>query len=288
MQKLKRRKGFLKVTGGKVWYEIVGERDETPLLAIHGGPGFPHHTLIPVEQLANERPVIFYDQLGCGYSDRPKDKSLWKKERFLEELQTVVKRLGLKKYHILGHSWGTMLTIEYSLMQPNSLAKIILSSPFLSTKRWITDTNRLRRNLPIKVQQILDKYEKMESIDSKEYKEAEEEFYKRYLCRVRPLPKLFLKNIKEGNMDVYKTMWGNSEFYCSGNLKGTDLTPRLYELKNKTLLICGKYDMATPGTTRYYASLIPNSKVSILSNSSHSPALEETNKYIKVVREFLD
>jgi hypothetical protein len=72
----KRKEGFLEVPGGKVWYEIVGiGKRGTPLLLLHGGPGFTSDYLRPLEALADERPVIFYDQLGGGRSERPDDTS---------------------------------------------------------------------------------------------------------------------------------------------------------------------------------------------------------------------
>ena len=66
------QEGFIEVTGGRVWYRSLGEGG-IPLLCLHGGPGFTHYYLEPLELLADQRQVIFYDQLGCGNSDRPED-----------------------------------------------------------------------------------------------------------------------------------------------------------------------------------------------------------------------
>jgi len=70
--------GYIEVPGGRVWYRITGtDRPGIPVLCLHGGPGMPHDYLEPLADLASSRPVIFYDQLGCGRSDRPADDSLW-------------------------------------------------------------------------------------------------------------------------------------------------------------------------------------------------------------------
>jgi pimeloyl-ACP methyl ester carboxylesterase len=59
--------GYIEVPGGRVWYRIAGtDRPGIPVLCLHGGPGMPHDYLEPLEDLASSRPVIFYDQLGCG------------------------------------------------------------------------------------------------------------------------------------------------------------------------------------------------------------------------------
>ncbi len=87
---MKADEGYIEVPGGRVWYRAVGdETGATPLLCLHGGPGFTHYYLEPLEALAEHRRVIFYDQLGCGRSDRPDDLSLWTVDRFVEELAQV-------------------------------------------------------------------------------------------------------------------------------------------------------------------------------------------------------
>lgn len=279
--------GYIKVPGGKVWYGITGKKKSIPLIVVHGGPGFPHYSLQPLDALSNERPVIFYDQLGCGKSDRPHDTNLWKKERFVKELQEVIAFLKIEKFHMLGNSWGSMLATEYALIKPNGLMGLILSGPFLSVPRWISDANALRKKLPIKLQDTLNKHEIDKTTNSDEYKNAELEFYKRYLCRIYPFPKLKQKTDEEAGLDVYNTMWGPSEFYCTGNLKGHDLTNRLHQIKIPVLLTCGKYDEATPKTVEYYKSLFPNAQMLIFKNSAHMAVLEETELYVKTVRKFL-
>src|SRR2546425_3874548 len=77
------RQGYVQVTGGRVWYRIVGHGPKVPLLVLHGGPGAPSYYLEPLERLGDDRPVVFYDQLGCGRSDIPSDTSLWNVGRFV-------------------------------------------------------------------------------------------------------------------------------------------------------------------------------------------------------------
>ena len=97
--------GRVPVPGGNVWYRSVGEGG-VPLLALHGGPGAPSDYLKPLEQLADRRRVVFYDQLGCGNSDIPDDRSLWTVERFMDELDAVRDALGLDRVHLFGSSWA--------------------------------------------------------------------------------------------------------------------------------------------------------------------------------------
>jgi proline iminopeptidase len=89
--------GYVDVTGGTVWYQVVGNGPGTPLLVVHGGPRIPHYYLKPLAGLGKYRPVIFYDQLGCGKSTAPDDTSLWRIHRFVTELGEVRRALGSKK-----------------------------------------------------------------------------------------------------------------------------------------------------------------------------------------------
>ena len=99
----------------KLWYGRIGSGSGAPALVLHGGPGGNHHNLVAFQTLADERPVIFYDQLRCGKSDRPDNSSLWTAERYFDEVRAVRDGLGLKKYHLIGHLWGTTLGEKESL-----------------------------------------------------------------------------------------------------------------------------------------------------------------------------
>ncbi len=119
--------GFIEVPGGRVWYRAVGDQtDATPLLCLHGGPGFTHYYLEPLETLAEHRRVIFYDQLGCGRSDRPDDVTLWTVDRFVEELAQVHTTLQLERLHLFGSSWGGMLAMQYVLDRQPDLQSLTL------------------------------------------------------------------------------------------------------------------------------------------------------------------
>lgn len=282
------REGHIPVPGGRVWYKIVGSGDTIPLLVLHGGPGFPHNYLKPLESLSDERPVVFYDQLGCGNSDRPEDPNLWHTERFVEELAKVRQSLNLEQAHILGHSWGSMLATDYALTQPEGIVSLILASPPLSIPRWLEDVGTYRKQLPADVQEVLDRNELAGTTESEEYEEAVMEFYRIHLCRMDPWPEVLEQTLVGAGLQVYHTMWGPSEFFMTGNLADYDRTSRVGELVVPTLFTCGRYDEASPDATAWYQSLIPQAEIAIFENSSHTPHLEERELYLQVVREFLN
>lgn len=282
------KEGFIEVTGGKVWYQLNSlESKRTPVIVLHGGPGSSHYSMQGLKVLSEQRPVIFYDQLGCGKSERPTDRNLWKLERFVEEFGQIRRALSLDEVHILGHSWGTTLAAAYMLTNPVGIKSVIFSSSCLSAPLWAEDQERNRQKLPKGVQDTLKRCEEQGTTDSQEYKDATHEFNKRFVCRLDPWPEFLKKGAHLKNPEVYNIMWGPSEFHVTGNLKDFDCTTRLKEIKVPTLYTCGRYDEATPETTEYYHNLTPNSSFHVFENSAHMPYLEETEEYLNVVGEFL-
>ncbi len=281
------REGYLAVPGGEVWYGVVGAGDGAPLLTLHGGPGFPHDYLAPLAALGDERPVIFYDQLGCGRSDRPDDPALWRVERFVEEIARLRAALGLERVHLFGHSWGTMLAVDYLLGRPAGVLSAVLASPCLSMPRWIADLAAYRRALPADVRAALDAHEAAGTTDTPAYGEACFAFYSRHLCRLQPLPPPLLASMQGSGVPVYLQMWGPSEFYVTGSLATYDRADRLPDLALPTLFTCGRYDEATPAATTWYASLVPGAEVAVFEASAHVPHLEESRRYLDTLGAFL-
>jgi L-proline amide hydrolase len=288
------REGRVPFRGFQVWYRIVGgpeEKGKLPLLCLHGGPGATYDYLEPLEVLADTgRRVIFYDQLGGGNSDHPHDPSLWTVGLFVEELGVVRRALGLDRLHILGQSWGGMLGMEYALSRPRGLASLIAVSSPASMRKWVQEANRLRDQLPPAVQEVLLTHERAGTTQDPAYQEAMMVFYRRHLCQLDPWPeplqRSFHKMMK--HPEVYQVMNGPSEFHVIGVIKDWDITARLGEIQVPTLVVSGRHDEATPALAEAVHRGIPGSEWVLFENSSHSVHLEEPEKFLQVVRQFLD
>ncbi|MCD6362810.1 MAG: proline iminopeptidase-family hydrolase [Synergistetes bacterium] len=285
------KEGFIPVKYGKIWFRIVGiDKPGVPLLVLHGGPGMTHYYLESLEALADQRPVIFYDQLGCGNSKATtKNLALFcTVQSFVDEVDTVRKALGLKKVHILGHSWGSMLAVEYMTRKnPKGVLSLILAGPYMSTRRWISDAKSLLKTLPTDIQKTVEECEAQKDFDNPKYQQAMMVFYKLFFCRLDPWPPCLEKAFQTMGYDVYNYMWGPSEFTCTGVLKNHDITQKLKQLKVPVLYICGEFDEARPETTKYYQSITPGAKMYVIKGASHCHHLEKPKIFNKIVREFL-
>ncbi|QOJ16003.1 MAG: proline iminopeptidase-family hydrolase [Planctomycetia bacterium] len=279
------------VTGGDVWCQVVGaDKPGVPLLVLHGGPGVPHDYLLPLNALANQRPVIFYDQLGCGNSERPTDESLWTIERFVDELDEVRMALKLDRVHILGHSWGTMLAVEYMLQRrPPGVISLTLAGPALSMQRWAADQRVWMLELPRPIQEAIRSAESAGTFETLEYQDAVGVFYARHVCRVDPWPDYVQRALSPEKMgrQVYFYMNGPSEFTCTGTIRDYERVDRLREITTPALFICGRYDEATPAATEYYHRNMPGSELAVIENASHLAWVEQPDEYFRVLRAFL-
>ena len=282
------QEGFIEVPGGRVWYRSVGEGGGTPLLCLHGGPGFTHYYLEPLEALADRRQVIFYDQLGCGRSDRPGDLSLWTVDRFVEELAQVRAALGLDRLNLFGSSWGGMLAMQYVLDRQPELESLILCGSPASMIRWVEDCTELLAAEPDEVRRTIREHEEAGFTGCPEYQAAILGFYREHVCRMSPWPAGLERSFAEAGFDVYTTMNGPSEFTVTGTLKTWTVMDRLGEITVPTLLVGGRYDECTPDHMEEMHRRIPGSQLATIEDASHLCFAEQPEKFNELVNAFLD
>jgi proline-specific peptidase len=287
--------GHVPFGGGRTWYRSIEPERElgrVPLLCLHGGPGANWLHLKPYEALADDRRVVFYDQLGAGNSalTEPHEPSLWTPELFVEEVDVVREALGLERVHVLGHSWGGMLGMQYASGGPEGLVSLIVESSPPSVPAWMPELQRLRSELPPEVEATLRRHEEAGTTDDPEYEEAEVFFYRRHLCRVDPWPDWLVEcfGILEANPEVYHAMNGPSEFHVIGTLRDWDITDRLGQIDVPTLLFCGRYDEVTPAMLELAHRGISGSELVVLEESSHMAQAEEPERTLELARGFLE
>jgi proline iminopeptidase len=282
------REGTVQVPGGNVWYKIVGDGPGTPLLLLHGGPGAGHDYLEPLGALGDERPVVFYDQLGCGKSDIPDDPSLWIIERFVEEVGAVRKALGMERVHVLGQSWGGWLAIEYMLSKPAGIVSLTLCNTNASAHGFEASAKGRVAGLPEEVRSVIERCEADGTTDSEEYQGASFTFMQAHVCRAAEWPDYLMRTAANvGASPVYGHMWGPSEFTMTGTLAGWDRRASLGEIKAPTLVVSGPYDEATEELADELVAGISGAEKQMMPDTSHTPWIENPDAFFSVLRDFL-
>jgi proline iminopeptidase len=277
---------YLAVPNGRIWYRRVGSGTGTPVILLHGGPGFSSYYLKSLESLGTDRPVVRYDQLGGGKSDRISDTTLFTIDHFVRELDSLRAALGYEKFHLLGHSWGTILGLEYYRAHPERVVSLTLGSAALDIPAWEKNARRLVKTLSDSAQRAIATREAEGKFDAPDYQQALEEFYGKYVW-LHPVAADLDSTFQTVNQAIYTYMQGPSEFTITGTLKAYNATPFLKSVKVPTLFTVGEFDEANPPTIRKHAAMIPGAKVEVIPGAAHITTWDNPDVMLAVVRRFL-
>jgi proline-specific peptidase len=293
---------------------------KSPIIVIHGGPGFPHNYLLPLRQQAcRGRPIIFYDQAGCGKSIVPSTTPTTtisttfsgktsaadnnKEAKYnpasninthdfpwlldphyyaTKELPTLIQHLGLQQYHLVGHSWGTIIAQLYALEEYPGIQSLTLLGPISDTRlmeqaMWDTTTGNLG-TLPPFVQRQIQYLQANSLFNSKEYLAIDQVLRERFICRTVPWPDCFTEAQDTQNLAIQHAMRGPSMFANGGLLSHFNITSQLIGSPLATLpikLMAGQYDIIQPVVLHALHRNLPLSEITILTESGHAMMIDE-------------
>jgi proline iminopeptidase len=281
--------GFVQVPGGRVWWRRVGAGPKTPLLLLHGGPGAGHNYLLPFLALSADRPVIFYDQLGCGRSDSPPEESLYTIQRSVDEVDAVRRALGLDRIVLFGNSWGSMLSIEYLCQgRGEGVEKLILSGALASISQTVAGMRRLIAAMPNGDGERLAALEAAGAADTPEYAGLVQTFYDRHVCRAQPTPPEVAQSLAiAGESIAYRVMNGPNEFTIVGVIRDWDRRGDLHRIKVPTYITMGEFDEVDLDCHQTLHQGIAGSVFEIFLGGSHMTMNEDPAGYVAAVARFI-
>lgn len=277
---------MLPVPNGRIWYKMTGSGSGMPVILVHGGPGFSSYYLKSLEALGTDRPVIRYDQLGGGKSDKIVDTSLFTIAHFVRELDSLRAALGYDKFHVLGHSWGTIVAYEYYRAHPEHVASIIFGSPVFDIPAYEKRARSLVATLSDSAQTAIRAAEATTKYDTPSYQNAINEFYGRYVYR-HPVEADLDSLFKTANEGIYNYLQGPSEFTITGTLKTYNVRPGLAAINVPTLYTVGEFDEVGPNLVRGFAAATPGAKFKLIPGSAHITTWDNPEVMLRIVREFL-
>lgn len=276
----------LAVHGGNIWYKVSGTGNGTLAVLLHGGPGSSSFYMKPFEDLGIDRQVVRYDQLGGGKSDKITDTTLFTIDHFVAELDSLRSALGVSKWHLVGHSWGAILAVEYYRIHPEHVVSLSLCSPALDLPAWAENARQLLTTMSDSAQEAIRKAEASKKYDDPSYMNALNEFYGKYFVR-RPVAADMDSMMATYNLEMYNYMQGPSEFAITGTLKDYDAKPFLPQIGVPTLYTVGEFDGANPALVKRFASLTPGAQVAVLPGAAHITPWDARDENVRIVAEFL-
>lgn len=279
----------------KVWTKRIGNNPKIKLLLLNGGPGATHEYFECMESFLPKEGIefIYYDQLGCGNSDNPKDTAMWDLNRYVEEVEQVRTALNLNKdnFYLLGHSWGGILAMQYALKYQNNLKGLLVSNMMSSIPAYGKYADEV-----LAKQMNPEVLKKIRAIEAKgDYTNPEymgllmPNFYVKHICRI-PLdqwPEPVNRSFAKMNQSLYVTMQGPSEFGVAGKLLKWDISQELKHITVPTLSIGAQHDTMDPKHMEWMASALKNGSYLYCANGSHMSMYDDQQTYMKGIIKFM-
>lgn len=278
-----------------VWTKSIGNNPKIKLLLLNGGPGATHEYFECFENflLPEGFEIVYYDQLGCGLSDDPKDTSMWDLSRYVEEVEQVRTALGLNKdnFYLLGHSWGGILAMQYALKYQDNIKGLIISNMMSSCPaygKYAQDV--LAPQFDPKILDTIRQIEAKGDFENPKYMELlMPNFYAKHICRI-PLdkwPEPMNRSFAKINHSLYVTMQGPSEFGIAGKLTNWDVSKELPTIKTPTLTIGGTFDTMDPEHMKWMSTQVQHGRFLLCPQGSHMDMYDDQPHYFPGLIQFI-
>jgi proline iminopeptidase len=286
------------VNGAKLWVVSFGKGD--PLIIIPGGPGGAHTSYRSFDSLARTSMMVYFDAFGRGKSDTAKDVKEYTLARDIEDIEGLRKAMNFQQLNILGHSYGGVVAQGYALKYPEHVKHLILANTFHSFVMWQENDDNSNREIKTNYPEIWDTLMKLRD---KGYVSSDREFQRIYsqvpygfLYSYSPDNLLPKKGVKyyynypnPNNTKLYYQMVGkDGDFIVGSDIGNFDYRKQLKNLTMPVLIYGGRYDrVAVPWMMEKFRIYCPQAQFVMFEFSGHNPQIEEPEKDIKLIREFL-
>ncbi|HEY3510974.1 MULTISPECIES: alpha/beta fold hydrolase [Kribbella] len=273
------------------WVRVAGAGNGgTPLVLLHGGPGESSYGVERSvgDALAQFVPVVFYDQRGCGRTERPADTSTYTMQRLVADLDDLRTALGVERIVPWGVSFGALLAAEYAVAHSNHVDRLVLHAPPivdpLHPGLWTmrpgavdplltrAEQTALRTRLDTVTEPLERTVAALGAIAQSENAAA---FFYHDPSNI-PADD---ENAPPPNMDVAMALVGNERPELVDDLAALDLP---------TLILAGLWDRQVGfDVPRDLAARLPQATLEIFQHSAHSIDEEEPARYVESIRKFL-
>jgi proline iminopeptidase len=276
-----------------VWTKRFGNNPKIKILLLHGGPAMTHEYMECFETFFQREGFEFYeyDQLGSYYSDQPNDTTLWKTERFVEEVEQIRQAIGADQsnFYIVGNSWGGILGMEYALKYQKNMKALLVSNMVASAPEYGKYAQEvLAKQMNPKILAEIRAIEAKKDFANPRYMELLiPNFYHEHICRLTNWPDALNRSFKHANNAIYTQMQGPSEFGISGLLANWDIKNRLKEISIPTLMIGAKYDTMDPKAMEEQSKMVQHGEYLYCPNGSHLAMWDDQKTYMNGVISFI-
>lgn len=277
------RQGMLSMDGARLFYEVVGSGD--PIIVVHGGPGLDHEYLRPgLDALATRHTLIYYDQRGTGRSSAELVDSVIDFDAFVDDIDALRQALGYERVSVLGHSFGTLLAIEFARRYPDQIQALVLMNPTEPGSRFREET--AARQNELRTAEDLAEMEELRATEGFGARDAGT-LSRVYQVAFRPLFRDRAK-LADLNLDLSGTTARQGQDVAAllgGSLGPVEWWDRLGEIQAPTLVLHGRYDAPPVEMSQALAEAFPRGSIQVL-ETGHFPYVEDRDGLLTAVSGF--
>ena len=272
---------------GDTRLHIVERGEGYPLIVVHGGPGLDHHMFGDyLDPLTDQFRLILVDLRANGLSDSCPTES-WTLQQMSKDLVLLADALRLKKYAVLGHSYGAFVVLQNAVDFPGAASQTIVSSGLPSAKYLEAVWKNLEKFEPVELrEQVTKSWEREKIVQTREEVDR---------LLQDQLPFQFGNSLDPRIAEFEKRTAGgiNSpevlRFFANADYGGIDVEHKLASVTQPMLVLAGRGDRTcVVEGAEAMANGLPHAELIIFENSGHMTYVEENEKYLKVVRKFLN
>jgi len=272
---------------GDTRLHVVERGNGYPLIILHGGPGLDHHMFGDyLDPLADEFRLILVDQRAQGLSEMCLEES-WSLKQMAKDVVSLARAMGLNQYAVLGHSYGAFVALQNAVDFPGFAAQTIVSSGLPSSKYLEAVWRNLDKFEPVELRkQVTKSWEREKVVQTREEVDAllHDQFPFQFGDPLDPRIAEFEQKTAGGvNSPVVLRFFANADY------GGIEVEQKLGAVTQPVLVLAGRGDRTCViEGAEAMAQGLPNSELIIFENSGHMTYVEENEKYLKVVRDFLN
>jgi proline-specific peptidase len=266
---------------------VVERGQGYPLIVLHGGPGLDHHEFADyLDPLCNQFRLILVDMRAQGQSDMCPEET-WTLAQMAKDVVSLAQAMQLEKYAVLGHSYGAFVALQNAVDFPGAAAQTIVSGGVPSSRFLeVVDQNLAQFEPESLRKQVADSW-------AREVQAQTQEDFASLMHDQMPFHfgDPLDPRIAEYEARTADTVYSPAvlRHFSKDEYGGIEVEDRLQDVTQPVLVCTGRLDrVCTVAAAEAIVRGTPSSELVIFERSGHMTFVEENEKYLQVVREFLN
>ena len=271
---------------GDTRLHVVERGSGYPLIVLHGGPGLDHHMFGDyLDALTDDYRLLLVDQRAQGRSDRPAEET-WTLERMAADVRALGEALARGEYAVLGHSYGAIVALQNAVDFPGVAAQTIVSSGVPSASFLAEVDANLAAFEPVELRERV-----TQSWERERHVTTDEEVASLLSAQ---LPFHFGDPLDQRIPEYERRTTGAAyspevlRRFANEEYGGIEVEDRLDTVTQPVLVLAGRKDRTcSVGAAERIAAGIRGAELVVFEDSGHMTFVEENERYLSVVRDFL-